>query len=510
MQSTNIEDVIPMPYANASVYLLLVRVDYTEGEPERYLIPLHMATGVEAVRVQSESPSAMVARVKLKGRNGDSEAVIYDAMVDKSFTSSLLEAIARRRRFKGEFGELHANPTGAFRRLRGPIEEVPEPLKLTVEQTNTSVLFGDRFILKLYRRVSLQINPELEIGRFLTEKVAFRHVPALAGALEYRARKDPERSMTVGVLHAYVKNAEVAWNYTLDALARSFERVLILGEVPSAPRRGWLIMDDNHTLPEAVEEGIGPYLEAARLLGQQTAEMHLAMSLDWEDPNFAPEPFSIIYQRSMYHSMRSIAVHGLELLKESLNNLEDEARVDAEKVLNMQGAIMARFAAVRRKRIRAMRTRIHGDYHLGQVLYTGREFVIIDFEGEPTRPISERRLKRTPLKDVAGMIRSFHYVASAALMGQAPTVIRHEDLALLGQWTKVWYEWVSAAFLRAYLDVAENSGLLPRDREEFEILMNAYLLEKALYEVTYELNNRPEWIKVPLEGILDLMEDGNE
>ncbi len=510
MQSATIEDIVPMPYTHAVVYLLLLRVEYTQGEPERYILPLHMATDMDAARIQSDFPSAVVGRVKFKDLNGDSEAVIYDAMVNKGFTSSLLESIGRRRRFKGEFGEIHASPSGIFRRLRGPADEVPEPAKLTVEQTNTSVLFGDRFMMKLYRRVSLQINPELEIGRFLTEKVAFPHVPPLAGALEYHAGRDPERTMTVGILHGYIKNAEVAWNYTLDALARSFERILIMGEVPSAPKHDWLTMDNTGDLPESVEEGIGPYLEAARLLGQQTAEMHLALSLDWEDPNFAPEPFSVIYQRSMYHSMRSIAVHGLNLIKENLNSLTPEGREDAEKVLRLESSIMSRLAAVRRKRINAMRTRIHGDYHLGQVLYTGREFVIIDFEGEPTRPVSERRLKRTPLKDVAGMIRSFHYVACAAVMGQAPTVIRTEDVPVLKQWSKAWYEWVSAAFLRAYLDVAENSGLLPRDEEEFVTLLNAYLLEKALYEITYELNNRPDWTMVPLEGIIDLMEGEDE
>jgi maltose alpha-D-glucosyltransferase / alpha-amylase len=147
---------------------------------------------------------------------------------------------------------------------------------------------------------------------------------------------------------------------------------------------------------------------------------------------------------------------------------------------------------------------VHGDYHLGQVLYTGRDFVIIDFEGEPARPLSERRIKRSPLRDVAGMLRSYHYVSYAALFGQIPS-IRPEDFPALEPWAKFWYTWVSVAFLKAYLTTAKEDPILPKDPTELQVLLEVYLLEKAVYELGYELNNRPEWVKVPVQGLLQLL-----
>ena len=153
-----------------------------------------------------------------------------------------------------------------------------------------------------------------------------------------------------------------------------------------------------------------------------------------------------------------------------------------------------------------MRIRCHGDYHLGQVLYTGSDFVIIDFEGEPARPLSERRIKRSPLRDVAGMIRSFHYASHAALSSQGPVDIRPEDLPILNYWAQLWYLWISATFLQSYLAVTSETGLLPSDQEDLGMMLDAYLLDKAVYEVGYELNSRPNWVRVPLRGILQLLE----
>ena len=173
----------------------------------------------------------------------------------------------------------------------------------------------------------------------------------------------------------------------------------------------------------------------------------------------------------------------------------------------MEKDIIGRYQSICKQKISAARIRCHGDYHLGQVLFTGKDFVIIDFEGEPARSLSDRRLKRSPLLDVAGMIRSFHYAAHSALLQQVPLAPRPEDdLPLLQHWAQYWYVWVSVAFLASYLDVVRSVGLLPENPEHLRILLDAYILEKAIYEIGYELNNRPDWVKVPLQGILQLME----
>jgi maltose alpha-D-glucosyltransferase/alpha-amylase len=265
----------------------------------------------------------------------------------------------------------------------------------------------------------------------------------------------------------------------------------------------------NDEVPKRGAEMVGAYLESARLLGQRTAEMHLALASDFEDPAFAPEPFTTLYQRSIYQSMRNLTGSVLQLLRSRLKHLPERLRPLAQQVLDRESAIHAAFRNIIARKIDAMRTRIHGDYHLGQVLYTGKDFVIIDYEGEPLRAISERRIKRSPLRDVAGMIRSFHYAAYTRLVGEGSGgVVRTEDIERLEPWARCWNAWVAVAYLRAYFAGTKDAAFLPKTPEELTIMFNAYLLEKAIYEVGYELNNRPGWVGLPLRGIINVLEGG--
>jgi maltose alpha-D-glucosyltransferase/alpha-amylase len=274
-------------------------------------------------------------------------------------------------------------------------------------------------------------------------------------------------------------------------------------QVPPIPREHLLSLPEEP--PVLAQETIGPYLVSARLLGTRTAELHAALASAPDDPEFAPEPFSLIYQNSLYHAMRSFTTQTLQLLRERLRELPEGLRENAQLVLDSENNIIERFQLIRHRKISASRIRCHGDYHLGQVLYTGKDFVIIDFEGEPARSLSERRIKRSPLRDVAGMIRSFHYAAHSALLHQASLGLKPEDLPALEQWAQFWYVWVSSSFLMSYLNSVQQAQLLPDNPEQRTTLLDTYLLEKAIYETGYELNNRPDWVKVPLEGILQLM-----
>jgi maltose alpha-D-glucosyltransferase/alpha-amylase len=259
----------------------------------------------------------------------------------------------------------------------------------------------------------------------------------------------------------------------------------------------------NDEFPMLARELIASYLESARLLGQRTAELHKALASSTENPNFAPEPFSMFYQRSIYQSMQSQVSQVFPWLRARLKQLPDGLRGEAQQVLDLEGEIRRRYRALLQRKLNTTLIRVHGDYHLGQVLYTGRDFIIIDFEGEPARPLSERRIKRSPLRDVAGMLRSFHYASYMALFGQV-SGIRPEDFPALESWAHFWYTWVSVAFLKAYLTIAKDESLLPKDPLDFHVLLDAYLLTKAVYELGYELNNRPDWLKVPLRGLLQL------
>jgi maltose alpha-D-glucosyltransferase/alpha-amylase len=505
-QSAEIADIIEISYGTSVAHLVLIRIEYSEGEPETYLIPIAFASGERRTQVMGESPKAVIAHLGLRGKGGDREGVIYDALVEQHFCNTLLRAIARRRRFKGEKGEIIAShPRIIFRKIRGPEEEILEATVLKGEQTNTSVAYGDRLKLKLFRRLEEGVNPELEIGRFLTEEEPFPNVPSVAGVIEYQTRRT-EEPVTIAVLHEYVRNQGDAWQYTLDAVGHYFEHVLSHPgvEVP-LPRHDSCLDISGESLPPIAEDIIGPYLASAQLLGQRTAELHMTLASAMDNPNFVPEPFSATYQRSLCHGMRGFAVQVLQLLRDRLKRLPDEAKADAKRVLSLEESIIGRFEDITSRRITGMRVRCHGDYHLGQVLYTGNDFVIVDFEGEPTRHLGERRIKRSPLRDVAGMIRSFHYAAYVALRGQASTVLRPEDLSTLEEWARAWYLWVSATFLKAYLGFMADIPILPRSRDEVETVLCAYLLDKAIYELQYELNNRPDWVWLPLQGILQVL-----
>jgi maltose alpha-D-glucosyltransferase/alpha-amylase len=236
--------------------------------------------------------------------------------------------------------------------------------------------------------------------------------------------------------------------------------------------------------------------------------MHLALASDRDRPGLAPEPFSKLYQRSLYQSMRNLTGRVFQLLRQRLRTLPEGSRAEVQKVLDQEGKILDRFRALIDLKITGTRIRCHGDYHLGQVLYTGKDFVIIDFEGEPARPISERRIKRSPLRDVAGMLRSFNHAAYSAFFSQRESgLIRPEDLAFLESSAEFWRLWVSAAFLKSYLEAAMQGAFIPKTRKELQALLDIFLLEKAVYELGYELDNRPEWTLIPIQDIHQLLKD---
>jgi maltose alpha-D-glucosyltransferase/alpha-amylase len=236
-------------------------------------------------------------------------------------------------------------------------------------------------------------------------------------------------------------------------------------------------------------------------LGERTAELHLALASDPDDRSFAPEPFTSHYQRSLYEALRTRKERAIQLLRAGMPKLTEAQRALAQRLLDREKAATDSLKRLMRQRVTALRIRCHGDYHLGQVLHTGSDFVIVDFEGEPDRALTERRFKRSGLSDVAGMLRSFHYAATYGLRRQA----RPQDVPPLAPWAELWRTWVSAAFLRAYLAKAAGAVFMPKSNDEIPMLIELYVLEKAFYEVGYELNNRPEWVDIPLQGLLQML-----
>ncbi len=506
IRSTEVVEAIPLSHAGAKSYVTYIAVNYTEGEPQTYMLPLTYAFGEQAARIREEAQHSVVADLRLTGDS--EEGVLYDAVRDRGFALTLLDAIRLGDVFKGGSSEIVGSSTLAFGLLAGSDGGSLEPRVMRAEQSNTSIVYGDRFILKLFRRFEEGVNPDLEIGLFLTEK-GFANIPAVAGATEYRREgRDPAN---LALLQGFVPNRGDAWQYTLDSLGEYFragvgDQGSGVGEdiLPSQQHPLDLIEEE---VPTQVREAMGPYLESARLLGRRTAELHMALASDPRNPDFAPEPFSGPYQQFAYHSIRELASQAFHLLANRLETLPEAEQAEAQIVFDRQEEIATLFEPLLKWDIEAARIRCHGDYHLGQVLYTGDDFIIIDFEGEPIRSLDERRRKHSPLKDVAGMLRSFHYAAYAAMFSETARAVmdQREDLAGIEQWTDAWHLWVSAAFLGEYLSVATDAPILPRTRQELQALLDAYLLEKAIYELVYELNNRPDWVRIPLQGIMQLL-----
>jgi maltose alpha-D-glucosyltransferase/alpha-amylase len=454
-------EMIPLEHAKKILTLALIQVEYTEGEGETYLLPLLRAEGECAERVTADFPPAVIA--KLRSADGR-EGILYDGSVDRDASEALLGFLSKPRYVKAAEGRIVAQPAKNLARALREADSL-EPALIKAEQTNTSIVYGKRFILKLVRLLEEGMDPDLEIGRFLTEK-GCDFVPAVLGSLEYDMGK--KGTMNLASLVEFVPNKGDAWAYVQDVLRGFLEMAAaerrIMEEIPLPEKP--LAWSGEEELPHGAFEAVGPFIEPARRLGSRTGELHSILASERENTEFTPEGFSTLYQRSLYQSMRNLNSRVFHMLRRQIKDLPEPVKSDAVKVLALEGSILDRFRSITRMRLTARRIRCHGDFHLGQVLYTGKDFVIIDFEGEPARPLSERRLKRSPLRDVAGMLRSFQYAGYSALFAQqAHGVVNPDDLDYYEHCVNLWVQWISRLFLGAYLKAAEPGNFLPATRE---------------------------------------------
>jgi maltose alpha-D-glucosyltransferase / alpha-amylase len=484
-------------------FLTIWQVEYAGADPEWYAVPLAFAQGGEVERLLRDEPQRVIAEVALaqEGQRG----MLYDALGMRTFDLALLDLTVRRRRLKGWRGNVVAWRGPLLRSVSGDAATAWENALLKTAQRHSSVRYGEQLVLKLFRRLQWGLNPELEVGRFLTER-QFPYAPALAGALEYH-RDDGER-LSLASIHAWLTKVENGWDYTLGALDRYYERVLSLASeeqhVPTTVKP--LVNLAREGLPTEVPELIGTYLESARLLGVRTAELHLVLASAPNDPEFAPEACTPFYQRSLYQTMRNNARHSLQKLREALNTLPAAGVAVATRVLEQEQAILKRFQELVALRVRAARIRCHGNYGLAEVLHTGKDFMVVDFEGHPALAASERRIKRLVLRDVTGMLCSFRYAAHTSLarqieLGRVPADKRDR----LVDWTGCWRVWVSVAFLKGYLTTLEPSSLLPTRDEELQALLDIYLLHRTLGELGDHLAAQPALAQPACEGILETL-----
>ncbi len=498
-KSVEIVEEVPIPTEHGVMRMLFARVEYREGPSETYALPVGIARGEHAERVSREQARSVIARLDLSSKKGESgEAVVFDALISDAFADALLDGLRRRAAPKGNASELSFRPTRAFRKLASGGVLTPYPS--SAEQSNDAVIFGDRLFLKLFRAVQEGTHPEEEMVRHLSERARFPHVPALAGVIELRGKRNV--TTAVAIAQELVPSQGDAWTFTLDAIDRYLQLARAAGAPPPRAETP-LVARSLEDSPALAQELLGPFLPLVRLLGQRIAELHLALDSADDDPAFAPEELTLLYQRSLYQSARAATRQTFKVLRRSARGMPSDVAALAREVLARQDDVDARLRRIHARKIDAVRMRIHGDLHLGQVLYTARDFIVIDFEGEPTRSLSERRFKRSPIRDVAAMLRSFQYAAGTALRSGR---VHDEERTTLAPWLDLWIDWVSAAFLGAYRRLAGDARFVPTDETALGTLLDFHLLEKCAYEIGYELDNRPAWLPVPLHGLLTILD----
>ncbi|MGB3308680.1 MAG: maltose alpha-D-glucosyltransferase [Nodosilinea sp.] len=556
VQAARIVGAIAIPYGHSHAQMVELHVDYIQGNPQTYVLFLAVAEGDQALHLLAENSHAVVARLKLA--QSDDVAVLFDAIADKPFLTALLDGIARHQIYENATGRLTATTTALFDQLSGgefgaslasasgndsgsdESSEQPkphfEPTLLKGAHNNTSIAYAktgggaaqNRLILKLFQKVDEGQHPDLEVRRFLDDHHHFNNITSIAGTLTYhRSAAEP---ITIGILQEFIPDTRSAWDYTLDHLRDFFDLVVMdqsnVAEAPM-PIGSALALepatagDSDPTevffplpycpIPSLESQipackSINSYLANMQLLGQRTAQLHMALTVDADTPDFAPEPFTSLYQRSIYQYSRNLTGQVFLLLKNRLNTLPSDTRSLATTVLNQQDVCLERFQAVLDQKITALRIRCHNDYHLEQVLYTGKDFFIIDFEGDPARSLNERRMKRSPLRDVAGMLQSFYYAVNIALDNEIESGLSQpEQRQQLQQWAEFWYRWVSTTFIKAYLTTATRDGFLPQTQQEMEVLLDNYVIEQAIYNLGRELVDRSTHVKIPLRRILHLL-----
>ncbi len=443
LRNVRVLEILPVGALSAG-RLALLEANYADRPSEVYLLPLQLAAA------PAEAGAKTIAHMR--------GSVLFDAVADEAFRAALFELVLRERR-EGELGGVCGVSLKSA--------ELALPLgsrALAAEQSNSAIVYADRFFLKLYRKPEAGENPDAELIRFLSERQKFAHVPAFCGAIEHRA--DSGESRTLALMVAHVPCEGDAWAFTLAS------------------------MHDEK------------YPARVRQLGQRTAEMHLALAADRDDPAFTPEPITAEDRRALCDAARENTRQTMRLLESKLPDIPENHRGEAAILLTREDEILDRLSAFAEYELIATKTRHHGDYHLGQVLNTGSDFVIIDFEGEPARSLAERRMKRSPLRDVAGMLRSFHYAAHAALEENATMEVRDS--------AETWAVNTARIFLDAWLATAKGASFIPEDPDALKMLLDVHLLEKAIYEVAYELNHRPHWAFIPVRGISQILTVLNE
>ncbi|MFN3639316.1 MAG: maltokinase N-terminal cap-like domain-containing protein [Flavobacterium sp.] len=466
-------------------YGVLLEVNFKEAFYQHYFMPLAFMPKDEL------DTSTVIAPVKFDKQSG----YLVDALHQEDFRKLLFDNIAKSKETAGLKLVFHKGSNIEK-------EEYKSSRFMGLEQSNTSIIYNDSFVLKIFRRIYVSTNPDYEISRFLTERMHFENTPAYTGSINLTLS---EGNITLGLMQELVPNQGDAWKFMLEAMDGVFDNLkrkkIKIDKLPDIPIFSRLKIND---VPHEIIDwaGLSLFLKI-KTLALRTAEMHVALGSDIHDTAFTPTNYNGDYTVWLKNRMLYQFQNRLNIIENSLHKLDGMALALAHQFMDNKKLVRKHFVDFDWTKMKSERIRIHGDYHLGQVLVNGDDFYILDFEGEPESTIRDRKVKQPPLKDVAGMFRSFHYAIYATLFNnQEKYPFELEELFKAGE---ILYKYLVGVFLETYIEKVQSDNLNVGYNKEIEFLLKYCLLEKAVYELGYELNSRPRWAVIPLRGIQSIM-----
>ncbi len=450
-----VDEVFPMLSPEGEdYYLFLIEVHFVGREIEFYQLPV-MVT-------DKKLDAKPLYRMESQG--------IYDAIPFEPARQWIFEQLIKGKDVKLYNGKWSFQNASTFSN-----NEVYQSSEIqSFDQSNTSIVFNGKYFFKMYRKLYREVNPEFELIRFLSTQGKFDHIPAYVASWSWERKGIPPISN--GLMMTRVVAEKDSWASTGDSLNDFM----------------YSFLENEFSIKERV-------FEAIELLGKRTAEMHLSLDTPTKEKAFKHQGYDLEYKEWFHSHLTHLVESRLQMLEGKIDELDTESQVLAKRFVRKKPVIMKFFKQIKSAKLKSLRIRIHGDYHLGQVLYTGQDFIIIDFEGEPESTILERKIKHSPLKDVAGMIRSFHYAVCAKLYFSKET--QGLDTIRLQKSTNRWYQLIRDTFQTAYFETMGRENPLFASKQEINFLLLLHVLEKAIYELGYELNGRPDWVYIPLKGI---------
>jgi len=500
IQEINVKESLEVKIKKLPTRIIILEIIFNEGLPELYQLPVSFAH-VENENILNEIPKrGIIAKLKI----AQDEGYLFDSVYSEDFRDHLMESFRDSRKSKAGSGQLEFSLEESYSE---DINESRSEL-VNTEHRQSIITYNNEFILKLYRKLDQTFNPDVETIKFLSTKTNFDKISNYAGTIKFSQKGG--KAFYFGMLQKIVENQGEVWTHVKDSLDRYFERVL------TASKQIEIEEIDNHIteplgyedFPPAIQEMTGIILpERIYQLGEFTAELHDALSQDSSDKDFDKEESSLHYQRSLFSGLQTLTRTSLEKLKSVMDKLPEETSDEAGEVIGLKNEILKCFREIYDHKIPVMKIRTHGDYHLRQILWTGREYIMNSFEGDPSKSFSERRIRRSAMRDLAAMIRSLHYAAYSNIL--SPEYDQQRKEGNLEEWAETWHYYISRLYIKGYFDKAGNKDYIPKDQDDFKILMHTFLLEKALHELNYEIENRPEWIIIPLRGIKSVLKHYN-